>query len=129
MRKAVRKLTDDPAVLRIMDQLELQGKTGKELENHLGLANGTYTSWKYRNVKSYRNRIDEIAEFLGVSKGYLIEGIDEYVDANTLTGTEIKMIKIFRSMGNEQQKNYLKTGEFLVMSTKYERMDAIISHE
>ena len=57
MRKAIRKLTDDPTVLRIVDQLEETGKTGKELERYLGVSNGTYTSWKYRNVKSYLSRL------------------------------------------------------------------------
>lgn len=31
-------------------------------------------------------------------------------------------------MGNEQKKSYIKMGEFLVMATKYERMDAIMTN-
>ena len=129
MRATVRKMTDDPVVLRIMDQLKLQGKTEKELVRHLGLSNSAFSSWKFENGKGYEKRLNEIADFLGISKSYLVEGIDDYINKDTLTATEIKLIKQFRSMGNEQQRNYMKMGEFLVYSTKYERMNAIISDE
>ena len=123
------KITEDQVVLRIMDQLELQGKTGKELEKALNLSNGTFTKWKYQNGKSYNKRIDDIAQYLGVKVSYLLDGTDDYVNSETLTGTEIKIIKLFRTMGDEQRKSFLKLGEFLMMSTKYERMDAIVSNE
>ena len=67
--------------------------------------------------------------YLNVDVKYLLEGTDGFINTDTLTGREIKLIEQFRAMGNEQQKNYMKMGEFLVMSTKYERMDAIISNE
>ena len=127
MRKAIRKLTDDPTVLRIVDQLEETGKTGKELERYLGVSNGTYTSWKYRNVKSYLSRIDDIAAYLDVSKDYLLEGTDRNINREHMTSTEIKLIKLFREMGNDQQKTYMKIGNYLTESTKFERMDEIIS--
>ncbi len=129
MRQKKRKVTENPVVLRIMDQLKLQGKTEKDLVRHLGLSDSAFSSWKFEDGKGYEKRIDEISEFLGVTKGYLYDGIDDYVNADTLTATEIKLVKQFRTMGNEQQKNFMKLGDFLVMSTKYERMDAIISDE
>ncbi len=129
MRIPKNVMTTNPVVLRIEDQLSVQGKTAKDLEKYIGVSNGTYTAWKYREGKSYQKYIDRIAEYLNVTKNYLLEGIDDYVNTDTLTGTEIRIIKQFRAMGNEQQKSYMKIGEFLVMSTKYERMDAIISNE
>ena len=123
MREAVRKMTDDPAVLRIIDQLKLQGKTGKELEKHLGLSNGTFSAWKFANVKSYKKRIDEIAKFLGVTKEYLLEGTMDHINRETITETEKKLIQMFRDMGNDQQKHYIKLGEYLTNLTRYERMD------
>lgn len=129
MRTATRKMTDDPVVHRILDQLKLQTKTEKDLERYLGLSNGSISAWKFANVKTYVKQIDRITEYLGVSKEYLLEGTDEYVNKDTLTATEIKLIKTFRLMGNEQQKCFMKNGEFLVMSTKYERMDAIMSDD
>ena len=125
MRTAKRKLTDDPTVLRIIDLLKTQGKTEKELVQYLGLSSTAFSSWKFENVKTYRRRISEIADYLDVTKEYLLEGTDEYVNKETLTGQEIKLIKLYRSMGNEQQKCFMKNGEFLAMSTKYERMDPI----
>ena len=101
MRTPKGKLTDDPVVLRILDQLKIQGKTEKDLQQKLGMSNGAFTAWKYKNVKSYLKRIDEIAEYLDVDKCYLLEGRDDYVNINSLTGIEVKLIKTFRSMGNE----------------------------
>ena len=127
MRVAKRTLTDDPVVLRMMDQLKLQGKTEKDLVRSIGMSNTAFSTWKYENVKTYHKHITDIAAFLGVTEQYLLDGTDEYVNKDTMTGTEIKLIKLFRSMGNEQQKCFIKNGEFLAMSTKYERMDAIVS--
>ena len=123
MREAVRKMTEDPTVLRIIDQLKMQGKTGKELEKHLGLSNGTFSAWKFGNVKSYKKRIDEIAKFLGVTKEYLLEGTVDHINRETITETEKKLIQMFRDMGNDQQKHYIKLGEYLTNLTRYERMD------
>ena len=87
MRETVRTMTDDPVVLRIMDQLKIEGKTEKDLVKHLKMANGTFSSWKFANVKSYRKRIGEIASFLGVSSEYLLEGKDDYVIATGVQHT------------------------------------------
>ena len=80
MRESVNKLTDDPVVLRIMDQLQLQNLTEKSLLEFLGTSNSLFNAWKYRNVKSYVKYIDRIAEYLGVEKDYLLEGTDSYVN-------------------------------------------------
>ena len=122
MREPVNKLTDDPVVLRIMDQLQLQNLTEKSLLEFLGASNSLFNAWKYRNVKSYVKYIDRIAEYLDVEKEYLLEGTDSYVNRDTLTATEIKMVGLFRDMGNRQQATFIGIGEMLVESTKFERM-------
>ena len=122
MREPVNKLTDDPVVLRIMDQLQLQNLTEKSLLEFLGTSNSLFNAWKYRNVKSYVKYIDRIAEYLGVEKDYLLEGTDSYVNKDTLTATEIKIVGLFRDMGNKQQSTFIGIGEMLVESTQYERM-------
>ena len=122
MRESVNKLTDDPVVLRIMDQLQLQNLTEKSLLEFLGTSNSLFNAWKYRNVKSYVKYIDRIAEYLGVEKDYLLEGTDSYVNKDTLTATEIKIVGLFRDMGNKQQSTFIGIGEMLVESTQYERM-------
>ena len=122
MREPVNKLTDDPVVLRIMDQLQLQNLTEKSLLDFLGASNSLFNAWKYRNVKSYVKYIDRIAEYLGVEKEYLLEGTDGYVNTDTLTATEIKIVGLFRDMGNRQQATFIGIGEMLVESTNLERM-------
>ena len=122
MRTPKGKLTDDPVVLRIMDQLVMQGKTEKELLQKLGMANGTFTLWKYKNGKSYLKKIDEIAEYLDVEKSYLLEGRDDYVNIDSLSGMEIRLIKTFRSMGNEQQRCFIELGAYLQRSTEQNRL-------
>ncbi len=125
VRQLKRKVTDNPVVLRIMDQLKLQNKTEKELVRHLGLSDSAFSSWKFKNGKGYEKRIDEIASFLGVTKQYLYDGIDEYINGDTITPSEIRLLKNYRKMGDEQKKNYMKMGEFLVMSTDYERLPTL----
>lgn len=129
MRETVRTMTDDPVVLRIMDQLKIEGKTEKDLVKHLKMANGTFSSWKFANVKSYRKRIGEIASFLGVSSEYLLEGKDDYINKDTLTATEIKLLKAFRMMGNEQQITFMKVGDFFATSTKFDRMKSVVIND
>ncbi len=127
MRKVTREMTKDPVVLRIMDQLKLQGKTEKELVTHLGMSSTTFSSWKFENVKTYRKNISAIAEFLDVTEAYLLEGLDDFVNKDTMTGLEIKLVKLFRSMGNEEQKCFMEMGQLLIKSTKYDRMGEIMS--
>ena len=122
LRAPVNELTNDPIVLRIMDQLQLQGKTEKSLLQFLDIPSTTFTSWKYRNVKSYMKHIDEIAEFLEVDKDYLLEGTDRSINMDTLTATEIKLIGQFRDMGNRQQILLMGICDTMVESTNFERM-------
>ena len=105
-----------------MDQLQLQNLTEKSLLEFLGTSNSFFNAWKYKNVKSYVKYIDRIAEYLGVEKDYLLEGTDSYVNTDTLTATEIKIVGLFRDMGNKQQSTFIGIGEMLVESTQYERM-------
>lgn len=71
MRKAKNELTRNPVVLKIMEQLQAQKKTEKEMEIALGFGNGTFTRWKYMNGRSYMNHIDRIAGYLNVTVEYL----------------------------------------------------------
>ena len=43
MRQAKKELTRDNAVLKIMEELRIQGKTEKGLEQAIGLGNGAFT--------------------------------------------------------------------------------------
>ena len=123
MRRPMNELTDDPILLRILDQLQLQGKTEKSLLEYLGVSTTVFTGWKYKNVKSYIKRIDEIAEYLGVDKEYLLEGSNAGINGDNLTATEVKLVSLFRKMGNNEQAAYMKTGELFVQSSEYYRIE------
>ena len=47
-------------------------KTQKELCNHLGLKQQAFTNWKSGNNDSYKKYLPQIADYFGVSVGYLL---------------------------------------------------------
>ena len=118
MREAKRRLSDDPVLLRIMSALKEAGKTDKELLTHLGMVHGTVDAWKYRNIKSYLTRIDDIAEFLNVSPNYLLRGIDDEVNLETLSESEIRLIKLYRSSNAKGRTHILECAEYVNEAVK-----------
>ena len=112
MRPAVNELTNDIVVLKIMELLKIQGKTEKDLTDHVGLANTTFTKWKYKGLKSYRKHLDKIAEFLEVTPEYLTEGVDDIINLNSMTASELRLIQMYRKMGNDAKEILLKTAGY-----------------
>ena len=116
MREAKRRLSDDPVLVRIMSALKEAGRTDKELLNHLGMVHGTFDAWKFRNIKSYLTRIDDIAEFLNVSPNYLLRGVDDEVNFETLSEAEIRLIKFYRSSNAKGRTHILECAEYVSKS-------------
>ena len=114
MRQTIHKLTNDKVVLRIIELLKIQGKTEKELISSLGLANGTFTNWKYKDSKSYEKYLKKIAEYLDVSIDYLMEGVDDILNVQNLTASEISLLKMYRIMGKNEKDILLKSAELYV---------------
>ena len=81
-----------------MDQLNSQRRSEKELTDHLGLANGTFTKWKYKNGRSYFKYIREIAEYLDVTPGYLLNGKDDEMTYESLNGDETRLLTLYRKL-------------------------------
>lgn len=104
MRYTNRKVTEDPVVERILDLLKEQGKTEKSLLQYLGLANGTFTLWKYDNGKSFLKYIVPMSEYLEVTPNYLLRGVDDEINVETLSTGEIELIKNYRSITKEQKE-------------------------
>lgn len=123
MRIPKRPVTDDPVMLRIIEQLEEQGKTEKGLIEFLGLTSNMFTVWKYGDSKSYMKRIDKIAEYLGLTKEYLLNGRDSGSIENILTGTEIRILTMYRSMRSEEQEIFIKVGRSLTDASKYHKTE------
>ena len=116
MRQPKGELTNDRVVLKMLELLRLQGKTEKELISSIGLANGTFSKWKFHEMKSYRLYLKEIAEFLDVTVEYLLEGTDEVLTMETLKPSEIWLMRLYRKMDSEQKNIILKTAEYFAKS-------------
>lgn len=114
MRSAINELTNDPIVLKIMELLKLQGKTEKGLTEYIGLANTTFTKWKYKGVKSYHKHLEKIAEYLEVTPAYLTEGVDDIINVSTMTASELQLIQLYRKMSNDAKETLLRTAGHFV---------------
>jgi transcriptional regulator with XRE-family HTH domain len=117
MRKPINDLTKDPVVLRIIHELNTQGKTGKELEKELGLSNGTFAKWKYEDRKSYIKYMVQIADFLNVTVEYLQGMPDKPKRDIELTDVEVRLIELFRKMGSGERKCMLQSAEYFANSS------------
>lgn len=114
MRQTTNDLTNDAVVLKIMELLKIQGKTEKDLTEHIGIANTTFTKWKYKDLKSYRKHLDEIAEYLGVTPAFLTEGVDDFINLSTMTTAELQLIRLYREMSSDAKETLLRTAGFFV---------------
>ena len=120
MRDAINDLTNDKTVLKIMETLKVQHKTEKQLLEYLGLANGTFTKWKYKNVKSYKKHIDRIAKFLNVTPEYLTQDVEDVISMQTLTAHEFRLLQLYRTMGEKQRDALLTAAEYYNMAYRYQ---------
>ncbi len=57
---------------KIIELLNKQGKTQKELTDYLGLDKSTFSAWKANKSQSYKKYLKEISYFLNVSPNYLL---------------------------------------------------------
>jgi transcriptional regulator with XRE-family HTH domain len=99
--------SNDPVLKRILALLKEQNKTQKNLIDFLGVHPNTFHQWKYSNSKGYMTRINDIASFLNVTPGYLLQGNVLSADIEGLTPREMEMIRILRKLNDEQQKAVL----------------------
>ena len=102
----MREINQDPVFHRILDKLYESGRTDKELLKYLDLANGSMTQWKYRRVKSYMKYVNKIAEFLGTTKYYLLNG--ELRNSEDLTIEEKDFLKKFRTLNECTRKSIIE---------------------
>lgn len=121
MRESKRKLTDDPVLLRILGLLKEKGKTEKDMVEHLGIGNGAFTHWKYENQKSFHQHIRTMAEYLDVTPNYLLYGRDEEVNGDTLSASEIRLVRLYRQMGIGQKECLMHTADWFVNALDNEK--------
>ena len=114
MRTTNQELTTDPVVLRILEQIKLQGKTEKEVAEAIGLSTGAFTRWKYKDSKSYMTHISQIADYLNLTTEYLLDNEDSVVREKSLSDTEIRLMRMFRKMNMDKQNCLIKTAEYFL---------------
>ena len=89
--------SDEPVLERITSLLREQGKTDKELTEYLGITNGMFSKWRHNNSRSYFKYTTKIAEFLGVTSSYLLNGSEDIMQGD-LTGQELRLLKTYREL-------------------------------
>ncbi len=58
---------------KIIELLKEQGKTQRQLCDHLGLKQQAFTNWKNGHTDSWKKYLPQIAEYLGVSVDFLLK--------------------------------------------------------
>lgn len=104
MRVTERKAVDDKVIERMLEVMREKRISQRELVEYLGLANGTFTSWKYKDGKSYMSHMDRIAEYPGISKVYLTCGEDEQIRRDTITRSEVEIIRMLRDLDQRKRE-------------------------
>lgn len=87
------------------------GKTEKDMVEYLRIGNGAFTHWKYENQKLFHQHVRTMAEFLGVIPNYLLYGMDEEVNGDTLLASEVRLIRLYRQIGMEQKECLMHTAD------------------
>lgn len=108
MRNTSRQVVDEPVLNRILATMKEKGVNQQDVARYLGLGNETFTRWKYENGKSYIKYLAQIAEYLGVSRKYLLEGITEVSENEKLTEKERKLLETFRGLKKTEQDMFLR---------------------
>ena len=113
-RRPSRKLSDDPILKRILELLMQQGKTEKDMTVYLGISSCSFTAWKYEDSKTFLKHIGSIASFLNVSINYLLYGVDEDINEETLSVVEVELLRMFRGMKPDQRECIIRTSKCFV---------------
>ncbi len=75
---------------RIDARLKELGKEQRELTDYLNVPQSLYSMWKSGKAHSYMKRINQIADFLGVSTDYLL-GKDNIKNRSTFDNAELNV--------------------------------------
>ena len=104
MRYTDRTVTDDEVLQRIIELIREKGLRQQDVTNYLGIKNNAFTRWKYDNGKSYIKYLDDIANFLGVTRQYLLEGVNKSGFDEILSPEEKAIIKGYRKLNMGDRK-------------------------
>ena len=100
---------DGDVLERITALLSEKGIDHQEIIAYLNLPKGTFSNWMRKKSHSYYEHITEIADFLGVSKQYLITGEDDNYIAELrtcLTKDDLEMVRLFNELDPAARKTF-----------------------
>lgn len=101
----------DPVVQRIMDAAKQKGLDQKTLAFEIGVRPQAITEWKKGVTSSYTKYLPQIAETLGVSVEYLLNGTKEKSETQPGSGLsegEQLLISLFRMLSQEDKDAVLR---------------------
>ena len=108
MRNTTRTVVDEPVLNRILETMKEKGVSQQDVAQYLGLGNGAFTKWKYDNGKSYMKHLNGIADYLGVSRTYLLKGVNEVENDEKLSQKEQKLVEVLRELKKAEQDMFLR---------------------
>ena len=85
----------------IIEELKKQQKTQKQLCEHLGLTQNSFTEWKSGRGTSYKKYLPQIAEYLGVSVDHLL-GNSEH-STQKLSTEQVSLLLNYAALTDEQK--------------------------
>ncbi len=112
----------DPVFVRIDELMSKQGKKGKDLTDHLGLAKGTYTNWKTSLSSSYLSHLGKICSYLHTTPNYIIYGdpeedhpyIRRAIDPNESL-METDLLSVFRQLKSVRQNDLIRIAKMMTV--------------
>lgn len=111
---------------RIMELLERNGRTQKELMDYLGIKKSAFTDWKAGKSRSYLKYASEIADYFGVTTDYLLRGETDikekpHADEIDMEPKEKLLLEKFRQLTPEMQEFVLSSVQAQSDKLKKER--------
>lgn len=107
MRRTMHTANENPIVARITDKLIQEGKSQKSLMDYLGTSRMLYSDWKAGRANSYKQYIDQIAQFLNVSPTYLLRGEEESF-SQKYEDDERELIRLYRFLNADSKNKILR---------------------
>ena len=86
----------------------------------------TFNNWKFQNTKSYLKYLDQIADYLNVTPGYLIRGNSMGADVQNFSPLETKIINNISCLTINQQKILLNLIEEFKFANNPLRWDVLL---
>ena len=95
------KNNNENAVLRnILSLLKVKGVRQKDLAEHLGISQNAITQWKMHKTKSYMNYLDQISDYLNVTKDELLLANNKAFFESYLSVDEQQIVHDYRLLND-----------------------------